>query len=91
MKTSPSSLKPVNLSDSLYQHLHMYALAASAAGVSLLAMAQPSEAEIVYTPANVTIGTNIPVSINPGAAFGAGTYSLIQYGSLTDNSTNFTG
>ena len=58
MKTSPSSSKPVNLGDSLYQHLHMYALAASAASVSLLAMAQPSDAEIVYTPANVTIGTN---------------------------------
>src|ERR1700689_3705424 len=58
MKTSPSSLKPVNLSDSLYQHLHMYALAASAAGVSVLALAQPAEAEIVYTPANVTIGIN---------------------------------
>jgi len=58
MKRSPSSFKPVNLSDSLCQHLHAYALAASAAGVSLLATAQPGEAEIVYTPANVTIGTN---------------------------------
>ena len=48
MKTSerPSKLHP---------HLHLYALAASAAGVSMLALAQPSEAEIVYTPANVNI------------------------------------
>jgi hypothetical protein len=58
MKTSASSLKPVKISDSLYQQLQTYALAASTAGVSLLSMAQPSEAEIVYTPANVTIGTN---------------------------------
>ena len=50
--------KPVNLRDSLHHHLHLYALAASAAGVSVLALAQPTEAEIVYTPANVTIGTN---------------------------------
>ncbi len=58
MKTSSS--KPVNLSDSLYQHLHMYAVAASAAGVSLLATAQPSEAEIIYTPANKSIVENGP-------------------------------
>lgn len=51
-------MKPAGLRDSLHQHLHMYALAASAAGVSVLAMAEPAEAEIIYTPANVTIGTN---------------------------------
>jgi hypothetical protein len=33
----------------------MYALAASATGVSLLALVQPSAAKIVYTPANVVI------------------------------------
>jgi hypothetical protein len=38
--------------------INTYALAAGAAGVSLLALAQPSEAEIVYTPANQTIGHN---------------------------------
>jgi hypothetical protein len=58
MKTLPPPSKPVNLRDSLHQHLHMYALAASAAGVSVLALAQPGEAEIIYTPANITIGTN---------------------------------
>ena len=36
----------------------MYALAASAAGVSLLALAQPSEAKIIYTEAHQVIGTN---------------------------------
>ncbi len=58
MKTFPSPSKPANVRDSLHQHLHLYALAASAAGVSVLALAQPAEAEIVYTPTNVTIGTN---------------------------------
>jgi len=45
-------------SESVQQHLNMYALAASAAGVSLLALAQPTEAKIVYTAANVRIGIN---------------------------------
>ena len=58
MKTLPPSSKPAKVRDSLHQHLHLYALAASAAGVSVLALAQPCEAEIVYTPANVTIGAN---------------------------------
>jgi hypothetical protein len=37
------------------QRINSYALAAGAAGVSLLALAQPAEAEIVYTPPNHTI------------------------------------
>jgi hypothetical protein len=37
--------------------LNMYSIAAGAAGVGLLALAQPANAEIVYTPANVTIST----------------------------------
>jgi hypothetical protein len=36
----------------------MYALAASAAGVGMLAMSRPAEAKIVYTPAHVVIGRN---------------------------------
>lgn len=58
MNTFPPPSKPANLRDSLHQHLHMYALAASAAGVSVLALVQPGEAEIIYTPAQVTIGPN---------------------------------
>jgi hypothetical protein len=42
----------------LHPHLHMYALAATAAGVSMLALAQPGEAEIIYTPANARIVGN---------------------------------
>jgi hypothetical protein len=44
-----------NLSESIHQHLNMYAIAAGAAGVGVLALAQPAEAKIVYTPANVRI------------------------------------
>ena len=48
-----------HLSDSTHQQLNMYAVAAGAAGVGMLALAQPSEAKIVYTPANVQIGGNV--------------------------------
>jgi len=44
-----------NLSESMHQQLSTYALAASAAGVGLLALAQPSEAKIVYTAAHRVI------------------------------------
>ena len=59
MKRSFGSRKTVsNLSESVQQYLNMYALAASAAGVSLLALAQPAEGRIVYTPANIKITEN---------------------------------
>ncbi len=47
-----TSRKPSTLSESLQRRLGSYALAASAAGVSLLALSQPAEGEITYTPAN---------------------------------------
>jgi len=44
----------------------MYALAAGAAGVGMLALAQPAEAKIVYTSAHKQIGANqtIPLDLN---------------------------
>jgi len=47
-----------SLASSLEHRLSGYALAASAAGMGVLALAQPSEAKIVYTPTQVTIGRN---------------------------------
>src|SRR5579872_4156298 len=44
--------------ESLHHQFNMYALAASAAGVGLLALAQPAEAKIVYTPTHHVIGKN---------------------------------
>src|ERR1700722_12919299 len=41
--------QPVLLSDSLSHRLNSYALLASAAGVGMLALAQPAQAKIVYT------------------------------------------
>jgi hypothetical protein len=54
------------LSESFLSHVNAYALAAGAAGVSLIALAQPSEAEIVFTPANgnIPIGKYISIDVN---------------------------
>lgn len=58
MKSDRSSLDSTSDCDSLHQRLHAYALAASAAGVTMLALTHPAQAEIIYTPAQVTIGPN---------------------------------
>lgn len=50
--------EPAKVSASLHHHLSLYALAAGAAGVQVLALTPPSEAEIVYTSAHVVIGRN---------------------------------
>ena len=44
--------------DSLHRLLDMYALSATAAGVGLVAAAQPAEAKTVYTPSNIPINVN---------------------------------
>jgi hypothetical protein len=50
-----TSRTPAPLSASTLHDLHNYALAAASAGVSLVALAQPSQAEVVYTPAHAEI------------------------------------
>ena len=54
------------LSESFMSHVNAYALAAGAAGVTIVALAQPSEAEIVFTPANgnIPINKNISIDLN---------------------------
>jgi|HubBroStandDraft_6_1064221.scaffolds.fasta_scaffold142846_2 hypothetical protein len=64
MKRSSQPRTSVGLSKSLHQQLNAYALAASAAGVSLFALAQPSEAKIVYTPTHHVIHPNSSYSID---------------------------
>jgi hypothetical protein len=58
MNRSSGPRKTANLSQSVQQHLNMYALAASAAGVGMLALAQPVEARIVYTRTHHVIGAD---------------------------------
>jgi hypothetical protein len=49
---------PATLSESIHRQLNMYAFAAGAAGVSVLALTQSAEAKIIYTQTHVVIGTN---------------------------------
>ena len=53
--TKPSRHTPSSLPAKLEKHLSAYAIAASSAGVALLACAQPSEAKIVFTKTNIVV------------------------------------
>src|SRR5579863_28137 len=64
MKRPSRPRTPVQFSDSTRHQLNMYALAAGGAGVGLLALAQPSEAKIVYTPANKIIPNKVVVNLD---------------------------
>ena len=55
-RSLPPRKTPINLSQSLEHQLNSYALAAGAAGVGMLALAQPAQAKIVYTKAHEVIG-----------------------------------
>ncbi len=55
---------PSRLSDSVHYQLNMYALAASAAGVSVMALTQPAEAKIIYTPTYRTVYRKLPLDLN---------------------------
>jgi hypothetical protein len=61
-----SSRRPSKLSESLHQRLNSYALAASAAGVGAMALAQPSEAKIVYTKVHKVLhpGQSLSLDLN---------------------------
>ena len=61
-KSSPRPSLPVN--PKLNQKLAAYMTAASAAGVGMLALAQSTEAKVVYTATNVTLTTPIPIDLN---------------------------
>jgi hypothetical protein len=55
--SSPSRMMS-QVSSSLEKRLNLYSLAASTAGLSVLALAQPAEAKIVYTKTHHVIGLN---------------------------------
>ena len=55
MTRSPRPRKTARIPDSLHRQLNMYALAAGAVGVGVLALAPPAETKIVYTPAHHVI------------------------------------
>jgi hypothetical protein len=50
--------------DSFHHLLNMYAISATAAGVSVLAMANSAQSEIVYTPTNIVLGAPYKLDLN---------------------------
>ncbi len=67
MITSMRSRSAIRFSPALEKSLSAYAVAATAAGVGLLALTSPAAARIVYTPANTPIPVNggpVPLDIN---------------------------
>ena len=70
--------KPVVLSESAERRLGTYALAAGAAGVTILALALPAEARIVYTATHVKLVQGIPFPIDLNKD-GIVDFFLIQY------------
>lgn len=66
MPQSANRKEPVRISNFLHRNLHLYGLASTAAGVSLLALTPPSEAEVIYTPAHREVNRNsvVPIDFN---------------------------
>jgi hypothetical protein len=64
MSSAPQSRKTSKISDSLNRQLNAYAQVAAAAGVSLLALAGASEAEVVYTKTHQVTHIGYPVYID---------------------------
>ena len=77
----------IQLSAKVEKNLVAYAVAATAAGVGVLASAQAAEAKIVYTPANVTLneGQPLPVDLNHD---GIVDFFLFHYRFHTDTGGN---
>jgi hypothetical protein len=85
MKASRLPRNTAELSDSIHQQLNMYALAAGAAGVGILALAQPADAKIVYTSANISIPLNgglVQIDLNKDGVndFALSNYSYQTHG-----------
>jgi hypothetical protein len=78
MKRSLRPRTTAELSKSLNHQLNMYALAAGAAGVGLLALATPAEAKIIYTPAHVIIKKPFLLDLNHD---GIVEFDLLRFGS----------
>ena len=64
MSSAPQPRKTFKTSDSLNRQLNTYALVASAAGVSMLALAGASEAKVVYTETHQVTHTGFPLYID---------------------------
>jgi hypothetical protein len=74
--------KTANLSESIHQQLNMYAFAATAAGVGVLALAKPAQGKIIYTSTHHVITQNhhykLDLNHDEVADFGLSNYCLIR-------------
>jgi hypothetical protein len=85
MKRASRPYTTAELSKSLNRQLNMYTLAATMGGVSALALAQPAEARIVYTPAHISIPLNgglVQIDLNKDGVndFALSNYSYQTHG-----------
>jgi hypothetical protein len=64
MSSTRQSRETFKISDSLNRQLNTYALVASAAGVSVLALARASEAKVVYTETHQVTHAHFPLYID---------------------------
>ena len=64
MSSAFRSRKKFKISDSLNRQLNAYALVASAAGVSVLALARASDAKVVYTETHQVTRAGVPLYID---------------------------
>jgi hypothetical protein len=64
MPSAPQPRKTFKISDSLNRQLNTYAQVAAAAGVSVLALAGASEAEVVYTETHQVTHSSFPLYID---------------------------
>jgi hypothetical protein len=64
MSSAPQSRKTFKISDSLNRRLNGYAQVAAAAGVSVLALAGASDAEVVYTKTHQVTHTGFPLYVD---------------------------
>src|SRR5689334_13757724 len=64
MARSPQPRTAANLPDSVLKRLEMYAIAATAAGVGVLASPPVAECKIVYRPMNRVLHRNAPIAFD---------------------------
>lgn len=89
MKRSPRPRRIAALSDSLQQQLNMYALAASAASVGVLATPQTAHAKVIYTHLHHVIAENSSFNIDLNHD-GVTDFAITNYGGVSSKgSGNF--
>ena len=79
--TSPMAARNTSLlRRDLDRRLVSYAAAACAAGVGMVPLAQPAKADIVYTPANQQLGTemSLPIDLNNNGVFEFGLHNEVS-------------